>query len=948
MRKIYLIVVVALFIVIGINYYNFLKFQKDQVEFQKEVVLRQTRNIGGQLEKTISNYQNDLTKILFINTQYLPEIFSNEKVLNGVLTNLKSFYSKYRDLISNIAVYDNENKYLGLYIKENDDFVLDTFPRQNMNILQKRDIIIKRDGYYQSYFPFFKDNQLYGNIEVEINLERYLRNFLSLFVISSIEWQWLVDNNSQMIFSNRKDSIRINEINEISNAVLNGEEFTLEHSYSLKSGARKKIISAVYPLDMLNRDNGIVCTIETAHITDFFIKNNLRYLVISLLIIIALSSYLVYSVYAKRRKVLEKNAELLSFKLMFDQFPVGILIQDTLGKIKFINHSGQKMLFINKGEDIIGKPISSQFMISSKYLLNDSFSSSFDFSHFIHYEKDGNEIVIYRRDINANIAGEEIVISALIDVSALEKSRKQEAAANIAKSDFLAKMSHEIRTPMNGIISITENLLKGNLDKNQKEQIQIIRQSSDLLMNILNDFLDFSKIEAGKMMLEEIPFNLSYELNITCELFKSLADEKGLKLIIRIEPDVPGQLIGDPFRLRQVISNLVSNAVKFTHSGEIIIGVSLLERYNSALNLLFSVADTGIGIPKENLKKIFTSFEQGKESMARKYGGTGLGTAIAKQLVEMMNGDIWVESPSGTSSNPDFPGSKFSFSVELHSNEKLKKKYNFSSITQFQQVAVLILNRVKDEHDTVHHFLDQLGINFNYKMYNDTDIDSVIFHLEQKKELYQMLVIMDKSQNEGFTIARHLKDKRLSEYFLIVMVSSNNQQGNYQKCKALGIDYYLIQPYESIEFYNIIRNTFFNIKQSIDLTNLLNKIRTDLQILVAEDNLINQRITQNIFKHLGYEVDIAKNGIEVVEMVTNNSYDIIFMDLLMPEMNGIEATREIRKKWGDKIPIIAVTAVENEDRKQEALEAGMNGYVMKPVKVESIKQILLKWFSQVI
>jgi CheY-like chemotaxis protein len=233
-------------------------------------------------------------------------------------------------------------------------------------------------------------------------------------------------------------------------------------------------------------------------------------------------------------------------------------------------------------------------------------------------------------------------------------------------------------------------------------------------------------------------------------------------------------------------------------------------------------------------------------------------------------------------------------------------------------------------------------------MYNDTDIDSVIFHLEQKKELYQMLVIMDKSQNEGFTIARHLKDKRLSEYFLIVMVSSNNQQGNYQKCKALGIDYYLIQPYESIEFYNIIRNTFFNIKQSIDLTNLLNKIRTDLQILVAEDNLINQRITQNIFKHLGYEVDIAKNGIEVVEMVTNNSYDIIFMDLLMPEMNGIEATREIRKKWGDKIPIIAVTAVENEDRKQEALEAGMNGYVMKPVKVESIKQILLKWFSQVI
>lgn len=948
MRKIYLIVILVTLSVIGINYFSFLKLRKVQVQFQKDVILQQTRTIGTHLEKTISNYQNDLTKILFINTQYLPEIFSNEKVLDGVTTNLKSFYSKYKDLISNITVYDNENRYLGLYIKDNDDFVLDTFPRQNMNTLQKRDIIIKRKGFYQSFFPFFKDNKLYGNIVVEINLEKYLKNFLSLFVISGIEWQWLVDNNNQIIFSNRKDSIRINEINEISNAILNGNEYVLKHSYSPPNGARKKIISAVYPLEILNKDNGIVCTIETAQITDFIIKNNLRYLVLSILIITALIIYLVYCIYENKRKITEKNADFTSLKMIFEQFPVGIMIQDTLGKIKYINRSGQKMLFIDKDEDIIGKPISSQFMISSKYLLKDSFSSSFDYSHFIHYEKDGNEIVIYRRDTNASIAGEELVISALIDVSALERSRKQEAAANLAKSDFLAKMSHEIRTPMNGIISMAENLFKGNLNHNQKEQVQIIRQSSDLLLNILNDILDFSKIEAGKMMLEEIPFNLSYELNITRDLFKPLADEKELKLITKIEPDVPEQLIGDPFRLRQVISNLVSNAIKFTHKGEIIIGVSLLERYNTALNLLFSIADTGIGIPKENLKKIFASFEQGNDSMARKYGGTGLGTTIAKQLVEMMNGDIWVESPSGISSDPDFPGSIFSFSVELHSNEKLKKKYDFTSVTQFQQIAVLILNRVKDEHDTVHHFLDQLGINFNYRMYDNTDIEGVIFYLEQKKDLYQMLVIMDKPQNDGFTIARQLKDSKLSDLFLIVMVSSNNQQGNYQKCKALGIDYYLIQPYESVELYNIIRTTFFNIKQSIDLTNLLNKIRTDLQILVAEDNLINQRITQNIFKHLGYEVDIAKNGIEVIEMVNNNSYDIIFMDLLMPEMDGLAATREVRIKWGDKIPIIAITAVENVDRKHEALKAGMNGYVIKPVKVEAIKQILLKWFSQII
>jgi CheY-like chemotaxis protein len=501
---------------------------------------------------------------------------------------------------------------------------------------------------------------------------------------------------------------------------------------------------------------------------------------------------------------------------------------------------------------------------------------------------------------------------------------------------------------MNGIIGMSENLLKENLNESQIEQVQIIKRSSDLLMNILNDILDFSKIEAGKMMLEEIPFKLADELNISRELFKPLAEEKGLNIITKIEPDVPDLLIGDPFRLRQVISNLISNAIKFTHSGQITIGVNLMEKYNSALSLLFYVADTGIGIPKENIKKIFTTYEQGKDSVSRKYGGTGLGTTIAKQLVEMMNGEIWVESPSGISADPNFPGSKFNFTIEVHSNEKLNKKYNFSSITQFQQVAVLILNKIKDKHDTIHHFLDQLGINFNFRIYDDSTIESVIFYLEQKKEVYNMLVIMDKPQNDGFTIAQQLKESRLTELFPIIMVSSNDQQGNYQKCKTLGIDYYLIQPYESNELYHIIRTTFPGIKQSSDLTNILNKIRSDLHILVAEDNIINQHITQNIFKHLGYEIDIARNGVEAIEMISKRNYDILFMDILMPDMDGLAATREIRKKLGDKIPIVAITAVDNEEGKVEAFNAGMNDYITKPVKAEAIKQILIKWFSETI
>jgi len=584
-------------------------------------------------------------------------------------------------------------------------------------------------------------------------------------------------------------------------------------------------------------------------------------------------------------------------------------------------------------------------MVSNKYLLKDGISSPFDSSHFIHYEKDGNEIVIYRKDVPAHIAGEELTISALIDVSPLEKSRKQEAAANSAKSDFLARMSHEIRTPMNGIIGMTDNLLRGKLTENQKEQVVIIKKSSDLLLTIINDILDFSKIEAGKMMLEEIPFNLTEEINFSLSVFRSLAKEKGLEIQSIIHPDVPDLLIGDPLRLRQVISNLISNAIKFTHEGKIVLGVTLMERYNSSLNLLISVEDTGIGIPTENLKKIFGHYEQGGDSVSRKYGGTGLGMSISKQLVELMNGQIWVESPSAISKSAKFPGSRFSFTIEVHSNEKLVKKFNYSGIRKYLQISAIILTRKKDEDDAIYHLLDRFGISYNYRTYDENSLDSAITYFEQNKDLYHLVIIMDKPGYDGFSMAQHLKESRLSENFPVIMISNNDQPGNYVRSKSLGIDHYLIQPFESNDIYNIIRENFPNVDDHGGITQQVIKIKSKIKILVADDNIINQRVTQSIFKHLGFEIDIARNGLEAVEMVSSDHYDIIFMDILMPGMDGLTATRVIREK-GITIPVIAITASDEHEKKSEAFVSGINDFIIKPIKVESIKELLIKWFSE--
>lgn len=945
MKRLYLIILFSILAIVGINVFFFFKFKKSIIDYQKSLVAQQVQLCGSHIEKTISSYENDLTRILFSNFDRVPEIFNNGKDFKIVSSDLLSLYSKNRELISNISVYDNKNSYLGIYVKDNDELVIDSFPRQKTNELKEKDIIIKQKGYYISYFPFFKDNILTGNVVIEINLEKYLNSIFSLFRLQGLQWQWLANSDNQVMMCNFPDSIYINDLEKISKSIRSEEEFVLEHHYENADGSERLIISAVYPLNVLNNDLGIVFTIEAGQLNTVFLKKNFMLIIGSMLVMICLLGLLVYQTKQESKKYDKRASELLSLKMIVEHFPVGIMIIDSRGTIKNINRTGQKMLFLEKDDDITGSKLASQFLVSNKYLLKEGIPSSFDSNHFIHYEKDGNEIVIYKKDIKAQIAGEELTISALIDVSPLEKSRKQEAAANSSKSDFLAKMSHEIRTPMSGIIGMTDNLMRGKLSEGQREQVMIIKRSSDLLLNIINDILDFSKIEAGKMMLEEIPFNLTEEISFSIELYRSLAEEKGLEIITNIRPDVPDLLIGDPLRLRQVISNLINNAIKFTHEGKIIVGVQLMERYNSSMNLLFSVEDTGIGISKENLKKIFASYEQGKESVSRKYGGSGLGMAISKQLVELMNGEIWVESPSNISGSEKFPGSKFSFTIEVHSNEKLKKKFEYPNIRQYLQISALILTKVKDNDDNVHRLLDQFGINYTYRTYEDSSIDSAIYHIEQKRDLYHLIIIIDKPEQDGFVLAHQLKENKLSEQFPVIMISSNDQPGNYVRSKALGIDYYLIQPFESNEIYKIILETFPGLHDHGGVTSIVNKIRSGINILVVEDNIINQRVTQGIFKHLGFEIDLARNGIEALEKTENGNYDIIFMDILMPEMDGIVATSEIRKK-GFNMPIIAITASDETERKNEAMSAGMNDYISKPIRLESIKQLLIKWFSE--
>ncbi|HBH49255.1 MAG TPA: hypothetical protein DDX98_11470 [Bacteroidales bacterium] len=567
-------------------------------------------------------------------------------------------------------------------------------------------------------------------------------------------------------------------------------------------------------------------------------------------------------------------------------------------------------------------------------------NAAYDTDQYFYYQREDSEVVIFKKELPCTINEKEYVLSTFIDVTSVEKERKFEAAANTAKSDFLAKMSHEIRTPMNGIIGMTEALSRENLNETQQEYISIVRRSADLLLNIIDDILDYSKIEAGKMQIEEIPFSLREEVSLSVELFRAIAEEKSLELEVEVDSSVPDDIIGDPFRLRQVLSNLISNAVKFTHKGKIKVLVNLEEAYSGNITLLFSVVDTGVGIPKEKLNTIFHSFTQVETGTSRKYGGSGLGTTICKQLVTLMNGEIWVESPSKLSELKDCPGSAFNFTIEVFSNEEIDKEIDYSGLKLFSEINALIITHNKTTKKRLYAFMEQFAINVSTLHFGEHIVSEVEKELKENK--IHVVFIIDEPGLDGLWLAKKLQEDGHSNKHRIFMISSNHKPENYIQSRLAGVDYYIVQPFEHKLLKKNLLLCFPSIVDKAKHQGLV--LNPNLKIMVAEDNIINQKVAENIFRNMGYEIQIANDGVEAIELMKKNEFDIIFMDLEMPEKDGIEATSELRS-LGYQVPIVAMTASATEATKTKSLQAGMNEYTTKPVKTETVVAILEKWFA---
>jgi nitrogen fixation negative regulator NifL len=636
---------------------------------------------------------------------------------------------------------------------------------------------------------------------------------------------------------------------------------------------------------------------------------------------------------------------------LIEAIPLPVYLKDTAGRYVRLNRAFEQFFHIDRNA-IIGHTLIDLLPPEDTRLHLEKDADLFASKGVQSYEasvhsRDGiihdtvyRKAALTRRD--GTVSG---LLGVIVDITERKRAeveilRAKEAAeaASRAKSDFLANMSHEIRTPMNGVIGMTDLALETALTAEQREYLTIAKSSAESLLTIINDILDFSKIEAGKLLVEDISFDLYHLITEVLKPFALRAHEKGIELLSEVLHDVPRYVLGDPSRIRQVLVNLIGNAIKFTDTGEIVLRTELLELQNGNAIIHFAIRDTGIGIASDKQELIFDAFSQEDTSTTRKYGGTGLGLSICRHLVELMGGQMWLQSELGT-------GSTFHFSVQLHLSTQAIRAV--SSQVEIAGRRILIVDDNATNRRILSDMLSLLKI-------IPQDVSSAQAALTLMREGHTdfdcILIDAQMPEMNGYELARQLHAS-YEQLPPMLMLSSGALRGDAHRCQEAGIAGYFSKPISLDELHAALEHLFDNTPPSHALSDKplvtrhsLREGQHALNILLVEDHPTNQKLALGLLSKWGHDATLAQNGLEAVDILATRSFDVILMDMQMPVMDGIEATQRIRAREADlqlpRTPIIAMTAAAMQDDRDACLAAGMDDYLSKPIRVKELQEKL--------
>ena len=942
LRRVIILVYSAFLVIMLINFFFYRSLYKNQINYIVGLLNRQVQIVGLEVDSTNNDFVSDLTQINFSQAQDLTRFFDKSKpdIQYRVKEQLKLFFSKYKDFVTRIRLYDNNLNEFTLSKDETKNvFIEGEFIALDQRQIKRMDSMDESNGEFNYYGTILMkdEREPFGNIMVTVDYKRYFLKLFSEFNLKEYQWQWVLSDNGEIIFDNSGVPIKYSQLDKIAKDLSNGAISNITHE-AVIDGKNREILSSYYSTQLLQRDLGLIFSAKTDFFQKYIIRNSI-FIVIGTLLIVQLIILIFWRFIKFRKSEMEKlsDSEKMLMRLI-EEMPVGVIIHNINREILKSNKVAAGLYSYANESDMLGKifpetslPDDSDYF--SKYL-----GSTFQPDHFVFIKKEIGEIVLYRSSIPVKFKGEDATMEILIDITMIESARKQEVKANVAKSEFLARMSYEIRTPLNGILGMADVLNRYDLSNDVRDVVSLLRRSTEVLLGIINDLLDFSKIESGKMILDEIAFNLREEINYSVDLAKTYIAGKDLSISIVIENKVPESIIGDPFRLRQILTNIISHSVNNTEKGEILLRCRIKEKKDGIVILLFEIQDTGKSIGKADLKKIFGEFLDADSLSVRSNDESGFGTIIARQLVELMGGELIADSPSEISGNT---GNKVTFTIKTYSNERMQKGLDLSNVTHFDQIKTLIISGSQNRDEEFMASIHKLGLSSSVTTFQKSTISQIRANLSLPAESYKMIIITDDDDFDGFEVARSLWEHRLSLNFVMIMVSSNDRKGNYLRSITFGIDHYLVKPFDTSELYNAVHGSFKYVENSDDSSGSEN-LKKELHILLVEDNKMNQNIMAKMLGILGYSFDIAEDGYEGYNKAKNKKYDIIFMDMVMPEMDGYESARRILE-YDKNYIIVAFTADNMPDSKKKAEMSGIKEFISKPVRVEELNKLLAKY-----